>query len=305
MTKVSIIIPVYNTEEYLAEALNSIVNQTLRDIEIIIIDDGSTDNSPSIIEHYRQTDSRICSVRQENAGQASARNTGLSKATGQYIYFMDSDDILDMDALEGCYTKAELQDLDILFFDATCFSDEGFNTKAYNYHRCNKLTDRVYTGTEISDILLHNEGFRVAPWLQIYKRSFLDKNTLKYVHTTHEDELFTIQAFLLAKRVSFIERSYFHRRLRAASVVTTSFSLKKLNAYCFIIHELNAFSKNKDSATRKLVKEFISRIMHGVIYKTKELDSQDKVKAIKRLARTSPELFSKTIFKILSNKIHG
>lgn len=305
MPEISIIIPVYNTEEYLTDALNSIINQTLKDIEIIIIDDGSTDDSPQIIEQFKNTDTRIKSFRQQNAGQASARNAGLAQAVGKYIYFMDSDDILSLNAMDDCFRKASEQKLDILFFDAVSFSDEGYNTQLYNYIRCNKLIDKVYSGTEIADILLCNEGFRVAPWLQIYNREFLLTHSLKYEHTTHEDELFTILAFLQANRVGFINQTYFHRRLRSDSVVTSHFNMKKLKAYCFIITELKRFSQNKDYETKKLCKQFIGRIIYGVIFKIRELCFRDRISGLRLLASASPQIFSKSILKIISSKIYG
>lgn len=101
--KVSVIIPVYNTATYLHSALDSICNQTLKDLEIILINDGSTDNSQYIIEKYARKDNRIKYLIQPNQRQGVARNNGLQLATGQYIYFMDSDDILDIDALRQCY----------------------------------------------------------------------------------------------------------------------------------------------------------------------------------------------------------
>ena len=100
MVKISVIIPVYNVENYLEESLDSIINQTFTDLEIICVNDGSTDNSPSILNNYANKDSRINIINQENKGLSAARNSGLDVATGDYIYFFDSDDILELTALE-------------------------------------------------------------------------------------------------------------------------------------------------------------------------------------------------------------
>ena len=116
--KVSVIIPVYNTEEYIGETLNSIINQTLKDIEIIVINDGSTDNSLRIINEYAQRDSRITVFTQANQGLSLTRNKGIIEARGEYIYFMDSDDLLENDALNSCYKHSTKGHLDFLFFDA-------------------------------------------------------------------------------------------------------------------------------------------------------------------------------------------
>ena len=135
--KVSVIIPIYNTDAYLSEALDSICNQTLKELEIILINDGSTDKSQNIIEEYAVRDSRIQWHIQPNQGQGVARNHGLQYATGEYIYFMDSDDILDTTALQQCYDACEQKKLDFVFFDAETIME----TPAYlpDYNRKNKI----------------------------------------------------------------------------------------------------------------------------------------------------------------------
>ncbi len=114
--KVSIIIPVYNVEKYLKECLNSVVNQTLKEIEIICVDDGSTDNSLSILEEYAKKDNRINLLKQENSGAGAARNKGLDSARGEYIYFLDSDDFLELNAIEILYNQIAKNQADICFF---------------------------------------------------------------------------------------------------------------------------------------------------------------------------------------------
>ena len=110
--KVSVVIPVYNTEKYVREAVESIMNQTLRELEIIIINDGSTDNSLQVVEELAAADSRIQVYSQTNQGLSMARNAGITHAHGRYIYFMDSDDLLEKDAMELCYNKCEEKELD-------------------------------------------------------------------------------------------------------------------------------------------------------------------------------------------------
>ena len=115
---VSVIIPVYNTEEYVYNTIESIRNQTLKNIEIIIINDGSTDNSLEIINGCSKNDERIKVYSQKNAGQSAARNVGIKIAKGKYLYFMDSDDFLEKDALLDCYKISEENELDFVTFDA-------------------------------------------------------------------------------------------------------------------------------------------------------------------------------------------
>ena len=118
---VSVIIPVYMVEDYLRECLDSAVKQTLSDIEIICVDDGSADSSAQIVEEYAAKYSTVQLIRKENGGQSSARNLGLDVAKGKYIYFLDSDDYLDLNTLEELYNKAEAENLDILCFNCVPF----------------------------------------------------------------------------------------------------------------------------------------------------------------------------------------
>ena len=122
MPKVSVILPIYNVAPYLEETFNSIIIQTLKDIEIIAVNDGSTDNSEDIIKSYEQLDPRVHRYSQENKGQSAARNLALLHATGKYVYMMDSDDRLnDPDALRICYDYSEKNQSDFIFFDGDSF----------------------------------------------------------------------------------------------------------------------------------------------------------------------------------------
>ena len=116
MTKISIIVPVYNVEKYLKECLDSLINQTLEDIEIICINDGSTDNSLAILEEYQKKDSRIKVFSQKNQGVSAARNLGIEKATGEYLTFLDSDDRLELNTCEILYKETIAKNSDFLFF---------------------------------------------------------------------------------------------------------------------------------------------------------------------------------------------
>ena len=113
MSKVSVIVPVYNTEKYLEKCLNSLINQTLHDIEVICVNDGSTDNSLNILNQYAQKDNRIKIINQENKMQGAARNAGTQIAAGEYIGFVDSDDWIDLDYFEKLYNAATKYNLDI------------------------------------------------------------------------------------------------------------------------------------------------------------------------------------------------
>ena len=160
--KVSVVIPVYNTEKYVREAVESIMNQTLRELEIIIINDGSTDNSLQVVEELAAADSRIQVYSQSNQGLSMARNAGITHAHGRYIYFMDSDDLLEKDAMELCYSKCEEKELDFVFFDAQSFFEEDIrNAPVLNYQRTDKLENKVYTGPEAINIQLQHKTYPI------------------------------------------------------------------------------------------------------------------------------------------------
>ena len=239
--KVSVIIPVYNVERYLRECLNSIVNQTLREIEIICINDGSTDNSLNILNEYQKNDKRIKVLSQDNLGQSAARNKGLTTAYGQFIYFMDSDDILDINALQYCYDEMIKNNLDILYFDGEVFFDNNELKNKYThmigtYKRINNYND-VYNGLELFCSFKRDKQYRVQPCLQLIKRSFLIKNNITFLNgIIYEDNLFAFKLVLKAERVSHRNIAFFKRRIRGDSTTTKLLTWKNFYGYfiCYI-----------------------------------------------------------------------
>ena len=256
--KVSVIIPVYNTEEYVAEAISSIINQTISELEIIVINDGSTDNSLRILEELAARDDRIQVYSQENSGQAVARNFGLNKAKGKYIYFMDSDDLLRHDALSACYERCEKQQLDFVFFDADIFGDDQWTSSFFDYSRADYLKSGLYQGKRILNFLLDKRIYRSPVWLYLIRRHFLENISLKFYPVRHEDELFTGILYLQAQRVGYIREAYFKRRLRANSVMTSKYSFQDVSAYLKIVSQLSAEQTGADClVTEKLIRHII------------------------------------------------
>ena len=155
MAKISVVIPMYNVEDYLRECLNNIIGQTLKDIEIICVDDGSPDNSAQIVTEYieKHKDKNIKLIRKPNGGLSSARNAALDVAQGEYVYFIDSDDYIDTDCLELLYKRASEDELEILFFNAVSFF-ESEEIKAKNPQYINLYNrTRQYPGVHIGQHL--------------------------------------------------------------------------------------------------------------------------------------------------------
>lgn len=250
---VSIIIPVYNVEKYLEECLESAVKQTFNGIEIIAVNDGSSDSSLKILEQYAQQYDNIQIINQENMGLSSARNTGLNHAKGKYVYFLDSDDYIDLNMIEECFGLAENKNLDIINFDAQVFYESGFESDFNpNYNRSNILESSIYTGEEFYQYIISKNAYRSPVWLSFYRREFLQKSNLTfYEGITHEDELFSVKAFLLANRVTYHPRAYFHRRLRKGSIMTQAKSLKNIEGYLTVANELYKVMKSIDNQETK------------------------------------------------------
>ena len=175
---VSVIIPVYNTGSYLRDCLDSIVGQTLTDIEILCVDDGSTDDSPAILREYAAGDPRVKIISRENGGLSLARNTGIRAASGKYIYFMDSDDLLDADALTCCCSAMDRDALEFLCFNAEAFGNDEESSRiaeAKNsaYYRRVLHENHVYSGPELFLELRPENHFVVPVWAGMILRSFL------------------------------------------------------------------------------------------------------------------------------------
>ena len=222
MIKLSIIIPVYNVEKYLEECLDSVLNQTLNDTEIICIDDGSTDNSLNILKEYSKKDKRIKIIPKENGGQASARNLGIKEAQGEYIAFVDSDDFIEPEMIEKLYTKAKDNNLDIAMCKISLYDNE---TEEINTHAWYYMLG-VFRDFE-KDVFSHKDTkeftceISVTPYNKIYKTSLIKDNNILFPEgLIFEDEKFFYDVYLRAKRVSIVDEFlYYYRTNRKGSTV--------------------------------------------------------------------------------------
>lgn len=227
--KVSFIVPVYNSEKYLERCLGSILASTYKDIEIIVVDDGSTDSSPDIIKRFAEKDSRIRSYRKENEGPSEARNFGLEKVTGEYVWFVDSDDWIDPEGIAYCI-KYMNSGYDIIMFDffryykkrkrrSNILSRRNISANGNKkYELIRKMIGPV--GDDVRKPYAFEDFSSVCS--KIYKTELikcLKFNSLKYI--TGEDMIFNLQAFLLAHKVEYIPYGlYFYNKKNDISVTT-------------------------------------------------------------------------------------
>lgn len=207
--KISILVPIYNVEKYLRQCLDSLVNQTLKDIEIICLNDGSTDSSPDIIKEYAKNDSRIIIVNKKNSGYGDSMNKGLKKASGEYIGIVESDDFIELNAFERLYDLAKKFGADVARSNYFHFKD-GNNTK-YSYvdtHDIGRLVDPA-SRTWI---------FYQAPaiWSAIYKRSFIEEHKIDFLPTpgaSYQDTGFNFKVWASTHKAVFTDEAFLHYRL--------------------------------------------------------------------------------------------
>ena len=250
--KVSVIISVYNVEKYIMKCIDSIIKQKLYEIEIIIVNDGSTDNSLEIIQNFIKSNIRILILSQDNRGPSEARNTGIKYSKGEYIYFIDGDDYLDENCLFDLYNHAIKNNLDIIFFNADSFLDEikeeispqlinKFNHYLNYYHRKGKY-EGILNGTQMFFNMEKEKEYRASVCLQFIKKEFYIKAGLSfYPGILHEDNLFSLKAILLANRTSYLNKTYYNRRVRGNSIMTSFVNVKNLYGYLIVYYEIIKF----------------------------------------------------------------
>jgi len=223
--KISVVIPVYNVEKYLKKCLDSVINQTLREIEIICVNDGSTDKSLQILEEYAEKDDRIRIITKENGGIASARNRGMKYVNGNYVGFVDSDDWIKPDMYEKLYENARLYDSDMVMCAAHRFDDVTQELECdlpyFTLEHFDETFDNCVFTHETKDFLF---ALNVTPWNKLYKTEFLKETGIKFPEGMNfEDNVFFYETYLKASRVSLVrDFLYYYRINRADSFITSA-----------------------------------------------------------------------------------
>lgn len=219
---VSIIVPVYNTEKYLVKCLDSILSQSYKNIEVIIIDDGSIDNCAKIIKDYLQKNKKIKYFKQENQGQAVARNKGIDISSGKYIQFVDSDDYIKPFMVEKMLTILREENLD--FINSLLSFDNGKRIKKYK----EKFSCTFLDEKDIIKNFFNNKNIYISPVNKLYKKEFLIKNKIEFPKIrAYEDSLFSLKVAYYAKRTGFIQEAFYIAFEREGST-SRSISFSKL-----------------------------------------------------------------------------
>ena len=273
--KVSVIIPVYNSQKHLRQCLDSIVNQTLKDIEIICVDDGSVDESLTILKEFQSKDNRIQIVTQKNAGAGSARNHGLVLAKGEYLSFLDSDDFFENDMLEKAYNKAIEGDADVVVFKSDQYLEDADKFQQVSwvlrdkelppyrpmYHRT--FTDNVF------------KVFVGWAWDKLFKTDFVRKYDLHFQEIrTSNDLLFVFTAIVLAKKIEIIDTVLAHQRRNQKESLSNT---REKSWDCFYM-ALNALKDNliKYGLYQELEQDYINYALHFSLWHLNTITGEKK-----------------------------
>ena len=230
-TKISIIVPVYNASKYLGKCLQSLINQTLPDIEIICINDGSTDNSLEILKEFEQKNVDIKVFSQKNKGQSIARNFGIRQAKGEYIGFLDADDWADEQMFEELYKNAKTFDSDIAMCSIKTYDETTREISGKDSYLTLDLFDETFENRAFhySETLGFIFRICVVPWNKIYKREFLISNQILFPEgLSFEDNVFNLETFIKSEKISIVKKPLVYYRKGAAILQPLSKMKKNL-----------------------------------------------------------------------------
>lgn len=261
MVRVSVIIPIYNAEAFLRQCLDSVVNQTLKDIEVICVDDGSTDGSVGILREYAARDSRVRLIRQKNAGAGAARNQGLREAVGEYLSFLDSDDFFEPDMLEKAVEAAERYSADYVVFNSDQYHMDKNEFVPVPWVAVKKdmppympFHYRQLTG----NIFLSFVGWA---WDKLYRRDFVEKQRLYFQEQrTTNDMLFVFSALVTAKRIAYVDEVLAHQRRGSGNSLSVT---REKSWHCFY-DALTALKKRleEEGIFWELEQDYINYALH-------------------------------------------
>lgn len=259
MSKVTIIIPVYNSAEYIGKCIESILKQTYKDYNILIINDGSKDNSQEIIDKYKERyPDKITAIEQENKGVARTRNESIKRATGKYIMFMDNDDYLDEDYIETFINEIEKSNYDVVIGGYRRITETGKILKTL------KLNDEQWSKYMI-----------MAPWAKIYRKQYLIENNITFLENNlGEDMYFNLKALLLGnvKSINYVGYNWFFNTKSVSNTIQkniTQLQVFELINSCYdMLNENKILEKNYEM----LEAHFIKYIIWLILFSTKKLD---------------------------------
>lgn len=282
MPKISVVIPIYNSEKYICECLDSVIGQTLSDIEIICVDDGSNDSSLKILQGYAERDGRIRIITKKNSGYGHSMNVGFAAATGEYIAIVESDDYVENNMLSELYACAKKHNADVVKSDFYEFTTPKIEDEKYVRTPSSKRYYNRVLNAKDNPIIF---GFILNTWTGIYRREFIIKNGIKHNETpgaAYQDNGFFFQTTALAKRTVFKDGAYYHYRQDNPNSSINS----KDKVFC--ISEEYAFIREFIEKRTKewpgLYPLYHARKFHNYLYSYRRIACKHKMKFLERFA---------------------
>ncbi|MBC5995845.1 glycosyltransferase [Romboutsia ilealis] len=307
---ISVVVPVYNVEKYIRECILSLLKQTLKNIEIIVVNDGSTDRSIENIQDLVEKHKNIKIINKKNGGLSSARNEGLKHAKGEYVAFIDSDDYIKDDFLEMLYNEGKKYDLDIVFSSYSKLYEDGNIIPVNRNHKL--LTEDAMSGKEflINQIKLNDYKMEVCD--DIYRRDFLINEHISFnENILFEDEDFTLLVLLKAKRVKLVDACDYIYRQRENSITHCEVNDRHIDSLLSIISNfIDIYNKNDDKQIKMCVYQLIVNNLHDLfrfidksIYTSKKslhlrIDKENIIKILKENVCGKKEKIKFILFKI-------
>lgn len=299
---ISVVIPVYNVEKYLHECVDSVIRQTYKNLEIILVDDGATDSSGRICDEYLEKDERIAVIHQKNGGLSQARNKGLEESGGEYVYFLDSDDYIAENALGTLLEIAEKENCDFVFFDAVSFADtDDFEVKQ-NYLR--KASYKTDSGFNVFSEMTANGEYHSAVPLLFFRKSFLSESGISFIpDILYEDMVFTYQAFCAASAVSQCKEALYHRRYRKNSIMTSSKTKKHFTSFAAVYRRNAEFTEKLSAENIAAAHSYLSRCAFNVFNIYEKLGKADKKSCRNELRDCKKDILRRNAFGNTSLKM--
>ena len=293
---ISVVIPIYKVEKYLDRCIESIVNQTYQNLEIILVDDGSPDNCPRICEVWARKDNRIKVIHKENGGLSDARNAGMRFAKGEYIAFVDSDDFVSKDFFETLIMVAFQEDSDIVECNVTKFYGEGqIGGFADDLSICTYNPESALSG------LIAENPFHQHVWNKLYKVDCV-KGILFPIGKLNEDEFWTYQVFGRAKRVTKINKTMYFYFQRRDSIMGEKYSIRRLDALEGKANRQDFIQRSYPSLTEQSKIDFYGSCIFAYQSVLKYLKGKEKTDAIDIIKRYKQKC-TLSVSEIM--KIHG
>lgn len=249
---ISIIVPVYNVEKYLGECIDSIINQTYKNLEIILVDDGSTDNSGKICDDYAIIDKRVSVIHKKNGGLSDARNIGIEFARGYYLYFADSDDYISENAIEVLFNTAEKYNADIVKANVYIIDNLGNPIESDGDSNSTKGV-AIYNKNEAIDRFIDKTW---SAWNKLYKSS-IHKNVLFPVGKIHEDEAIMCDLLQKVNKVVEIDDKLYYYRRRKGSITESDYSIKKMDWFYAWKKNTEFINENYPLYLKKTLNKFL------------------------------------------------